>query len=239
METKEQFTNVLKELKPEQRSYLERLFQNCPKEVIKSMRYRKVPKGYVLIHAGTECDSVYIILKGNTVGMDFQKLGNAYVVREDSCTDILGDFELLGDIKEYRITIRTATDCEVVVIPAAIYLKWMQQDINALFMRTRKLMNSLTLEAATERKYLFLNCKDRLILHLVEEYEAKGRGEVYRLKNTQPELADRLGFNTRTIQRSIQNLEQSELIAIERGKICIALENYQKLKEYVAEHLLN
>lgn len=239
METKEQFTGRLKNLTSEQRSYLNRLFQNCPEEVIKSMRYRKVPKGYVLIHAGAVCDSVYIILRGNTVGMDFQKLGNAYVVREDSCTDVLGDFELFGDIREYRITIRAVTDCEVVVIPAAIYLKWMQQDINALFMRTRKLMNSLTLEAAIERKYLFLNCKDRLILHLVEEYETKGLGEVYRLKNTQPELADRLGFNTRTIQRSIQNLEMSDLIAIEKGKICISLERYQKLKEYVEEHLLN
>lgn len=239
MESKQQFIEKMKNLTPEQFEYLNQLFKDCPEEVIKAMRYRKVPKGYVLIYAGNVCDSVYIILQGNTVGMDFQKLGNAYVVREDSSTDVLGDFELFGDIKEYRITIRAVTDCEMVVIPAEVYLKWMQQDINALFMRTRKLMNSLTLQAASERKYLFLNCRDRLILHLVEEYEAKGRGETYRLKSTQPELAERLGFNTRTIQRSVQSLENNGRISIDKGKISISLEDYWKLKEYVEENLLN
>lgn len=239
MESKHQFTDKIRGLEPKQFEYLNKLFKNCPEQVIHAMRYMKVPKGYVLIHAGYPCDSVYIILRGNTIGIDFQKPGNAYMFRDYSGTDVLGDFELFGDIAEYCISIRAVTECEVVVIPASLYLKWMQSDINALFMRTCKLMNDMTLDAAIERKYLFLNSKDRLVLYLVEEYEKKGKAETYRLKKTQPELAERIGFNTRTIQRSIQSLDEANLISIDKGKICISLDNYWKLKEYMEENLLN
>lgn len=239
MESKQQFTDKIRGLGQTYFEYLNLLFKNCPDQVIHAMRYMKVPKGYVLIHAGAPCDSVYIILSGNTIGIDFQRLGNAYIFREYFSTDVLGDFELFGDIGEYCISIRAVTECEVVVIPAAVYLKWMQSDINALFMRTRKLMNDMTLDAAVERKYFFLNCKDRMVLFLVEEYEKKGKGETHRVKKTQPELAERLGFNTRTIQRSIQSLEEAGLISVEKGKICLSLESYWKLKDYMERNLLS
>ena len=158
MESKEQFRTIIKKLSPDKYDYLNRLFENCPDYVIRSMQYARVKKNHTIIQGGSLCDTVYIIIDGRVSGIDFQPLGNVYMFKEYVSTEVLGDFELFGDIKSYRITVRAVTECGILKIPAFVYLDWMQQDIGALFMRTRKLMNMFTNEAAKERKKLFLNC---------------------------------------------------------------------------------
>lgn len=239
MVSREQFTQLIGKLDIQQFEYLEKLFQQCPNNVFECMRQMRVRRGQVFIQAGDSCDAVYIILKGSAGGIDMQRLGNAYRFMEYSSTDILGDFELLGDIREYRITVRAVNECEILAIPSATYLEWMEHDINALFMRTRKLMNTLTNEASEVRKYLFLSCRDRLILYLVESYDKRAKGGKYRINKTQSELAESVGFTVRTIQRTTKSLEKEGYISNESGKICISQEQYLKLKEYMEDNLLN
>ncbi len=237
MESRQQFTQIIGTLENKHFSYMEKLFSSCPDDVIKKMGYTKIPAGYTLIHAGSPCDYVYIILRGKVSGVDLQNMGNVYIFMEYSETEILGDYEIFGDFKEYRVSIRSTTECEVLTIPASVYLKWMQQDINALFMRTRNLMNTLTNQTSEERKYLFLECKDRLLLYLMEIYEKKGNGKLYRVKKTQSQIAERIGFNVRTIQRNIQSLEKEGFLTVEMGKICISREQYLMMKDYIDLHL--
>lgn len=237
MESKEQFKEIINRLRTEQFDYLDQLFVDCPDEVIKKVRYAKIPKGHTFIHAGTPCEYIYIILKGKASGVDHMR-GNVYIFVEYTETEVLGDYEIFGDFKEYRISVRSVTECEVLVIPAAVYLKWMQQDINALFLRTRRLMNTLTNQTSEERQYLFLGCKERLMLYLVETFEKKGNGDSYKLKKTQPEIAERVGFNVRTIQRNIQSLEKQGYITMEAGKVCISKEQYLRLKKYIDNSLM-
>lgn len=237
MESKKQFIEIINKLRKDKFDYLNLLFANCPEYVIHSMQHVKINKGHMIIQGGVPCDAVFIIVKGRASGMDFQPLGKVYMFMEYVSTDVLGDFELFGDIRNYRITVRAVTDCEIIRIPAAVYLDWMQQDISALFMRTRKLMNMFTNEAAEKRKNLFLNCKERLALYLVESYEKRAKDSGLKVNKTQGELADRIGFNIRTLQRNIQSLEKEEMISTQNGKIVISREQYLKLKKYVKDYL--
>lgn len=237
MESKEQFMKVIHKLSNDKFEYLSSLFKNCPDYVIHSMRYVKMSKGQIIIQEGDPCDAVYVIISGRANGIDFQSLGNTYIFREYLSTEVIGDFELFGDIKKYRTTIRSATVCEVIKISSAAYLTWMQQDIGALFMRTRNLMNMLTNEVSEGRKYLFLNCRERLALYLVETYEKKAKNSYLKIGKKQSELADRIGFNIRTLQRNMQSLEKEEMIATESGKIAISQAQYMKLKEYIKKYL--
>lgn len=239
MESKKEFTEHIQKLGKGHFHYLNTLFENCPDYVIKHMRYMEIPKGYMLIQAGMPCEYVYIILKGKVSGLDLQMLGNVYMFMEYSETEVLGDYEVFGDIKDYRVTIRATAPCELLAISASVYLKWMKEDINALFMRTRNLMSNLTYQTSEERKYRFLGCKERLILYLIEVFERVPKRSFCKIKKTQPELAERIGFTVRTIQRNIQSLEKDGLITTELGKICLTKEQYLRLKEHAKQNLLN
>lgn len=178
MESRQQFIEVIQYLQKPYAEYLDHLFRNCPEKVVQAMQYRKTAKGEVLIQAGSPCDTVYIVLEGHVRGADFYRCGNSYMFLEYFHTEVLGDYELFGDIPEYQVTIYTMTECEIVAIPAKLYLEWMQEDIHALFMRTRSLIHRLAKESVEDRKFLFLDCKDRMALYLVEAFERRGTGNV-------------------------------------------------------------
>lgn len=237
MESKQQFIEIIQKLKKEDFEYLNRLFRNCPDSIIQSMKYIKVDRKHVLIEAGTVCDAIYIILKGRLVGTDFRRSGDIYNFVEYSSVEVFGEYEVFGDIKDYQLTIRTSTECEIIVIPSKSYLEWMQKDIDALFIRTRSLMKKIVKESHDERNYSFLTCKDRLVLYLTDAYEKHNVDGFYKEKKTQSELSDRIGFYIRTIQRSIYKLEKEEMISIKHGKIWVSKEEYLKMKKYLNKNL--
>lgn len=234
MESKSKLVEILNGLEKEQGMYFMKMFEHIPDEVVKRIQYRKVKKNQMIIRAGDSSDTVYIILTGSVTGVDYQWAGNAYVFMDFYRMDVVGDFEVFAGIDKYTVSIRAAKDSELLCVPSNIYLKWMKQDVNALFIRTKKLMNTLVSEKKNERKNLFLSCKDRLIIYLVHSYEENGKGkEEYRVKKTQAELADGIGFSVRSVQRSILSLKENGNIAIKNGKISISNTQYFLLKEYI------
>lgn len=238
MESRQEFMKTIGKLEKEKSQYLQKLFAHCPDYVIEHMRYMKIAGNQTLIHAGTACEQVYVLLKGEMRGLDFQKVGNVYSFTGFSETEVIGDYEVFGDFKEYRVSVRAITECELLAIPASVYLRWMKGDIEAIFMRTQSLMYTLTEKNSEERKFHFMSCRDRLILYLVEVYERVPDRTFCKVKKTQPELARRTGFTVRTVQRAIQSLKNDGLITTESGKICMNQVQYERLKEYTKEHMI-
>ena len=98
-------------------------------------------------------------------------------------------------------------------------------------------MSILTSEKANDRKYMFMSCKERLMKYLVKSYTCKKEkaGGIFRLSRTQTELSDRVGFNVRSVQRSIAALEKEELITVENGKITVSHEQFLEMSRYLQE----
>ena len=67
-------------------------------------------------------------------------------------------------------------------------------DVDALFMRTQENISRLVLQTAEARKYLFMEGKDRLMVHLVRKYEQKiPAPEILVLNQTRRAFPKRLG----------------------------------------------
>ena len=60
-----------------------------------------------------------------------------------------------------------------------------------------------------------------------------------KIKKTQEEIAERLGVDKRTVQRSIKDLKEEEMISLESGKILISEAHYFRMKEYEQDKLLS
>ena len=237
MESKELFLEELSKLKGSKREYLERLFKYVPDAIVGAISYRKIKKDQFIIHEGEPCDTIYIILKGDIVGLDYQKLGKVYYFMDFTQMYIVGDFEIFSESPTYGVSIRASEDCEILAIPAALYWQWIQHDENALLLRIKNVMSTLTSESVNHRKYMFMSCKERLMKYLVESYACKREKNtcILRLNRTQTELSDRVGFNVRSVQRSIAALEKENLITLESGKITVSQEQFVKMRKYLEE----
>ena len=193
------------------------------------------------MQAGMDCGYVWGIIKGEISVTDIQMLGNVYSFVESSGFSIIiiGDYEPFAGLTEFQNTIHAVTDCEALKIPTAGYMRWMRQDSRALFMRARIFAQTLAQEISSERKYLLLNGKDRLVLYLTQAYgKWEGTGE-YVLQKTQAQLAQRIGMNVRTVQRSIRKLEEEGFLSCRGSKLCISQEQYEKLKAYRETDLIH
>ena len=239
MNSRENLTESIRLLPAEKRKYLEEMFAKCPDYVVRSAECVRIPSKKSFILAGEKCNCVYILLRGKARALDYQKSGNLYAFKEFYPSDIMGDYESLGKAKEYVISISTVTSCEMLVIPTAIYLKWMGEDNQALMIRMEHLMQALIRETKESRKYLFLNSRERLLLFLIEEYEEYDGVKTLKIKKTQEEIAERLGVDKRTVQRSIKDLKEEEMISLESGKILISETHYFRMKEYEQDKLLS
>lgn len=232
--------DVFNELPPKKRAYMDLLFQNCSEEVKYYMTLTEVEADTTLIKAGERCNNIYIILSGKVTGIDWPINERAYSFKDFGPGDFFGEIECFADLLYYRISVVTVTKCHVLTIPAAFYMEWIQNDVEALYSRTKVNMRRLITQTTDARRYLFLEAKERLVLYLVRKYEQKAANSKIidmNLNQTRTQLAEEIGFSTKTLSRNIKILEEKGFIQVNKGKILITEEEYQRMKRYIDQHI--
>lgn len=233
----------VKLLPSKEQEYMNRLFAGCPEEIKNRMAIRKVEKGRSILLAGEPCESIFIILKGRAIGIDVQLPEKIYEFKEFGPGRFLGEFECLSSIPEYGISVRTLTDCTLCVILSEMYLEWMKHDGNALFLRTQNILLELTRQTRNDRKYLMLECMDRMVLYLLEycekQYsEKQDRTMEIFIQRTREELSNAIGFTEKTINRNIRKLAEQDFVSVHSGKISISRKQYDAMNHYVHGKLI-
>ena len=232
--------DVFNELPPKKRAYMNLLFQNCSEEVKYYMTLTEVEADTTLIIAGERCNNIYIILSGKVTGIDWPINERAYSFKDFGPGDFFGEIECFADLLYSRISVVTVTKCRVLTIPAAFYMEWIQNDAEALYSRTKVNMRRLITQTTDARRYLFLEAKERLVLYLVRKYEQKAANSKIidmNLNQTRTQLAEEIGFSTKTLSRNIKILEEKGFIRVNKGKILITEEEYQRMKRYIDQHI--
>ena len=226
---------ILNLLPNEEKEYVKRVFANCPQEIRDKMRLLEVEKNSNFIDAGTPCKYVYLILKGKACGIDMQIQGKTYKFKEFLPGRFLGEFECIAEIPNYSITVQAITKCTLLVMTTQVYLKWMEDDGRAFFLRMQKLLFELTNQTKDDRRFFLSTCKERMIQYLVEYYEQENQQRV-RIQKSRDELANEIGFVVRTIDRNIHKLASEGYISLRAGKLYVSRSQYEKLKEHLKQN---
>ncbi len=214
-----------------EREDLENLFQTCPANVFDAMDIVHVKKGDTIIRSGKTCSYIYIFLEGNAQGVEMHLEEKIYVFKSFSLGRIVGELEYFLEKDVYDADIQAVTDCTLVRIPQKVWFAWVESDIRVLRNRSRYIISELTKQLRSGREYLFLDCYDRMILYFLQQYE-NSVSSVCVIKKTRPQLADLLGFSTRTINRSIGKMENEGLLTTVHGKIHISPDQAEKMQNY-------
>ena len=211
--------------------YFLKLFDKIPHQTVEHIVSAKVKKGDYILKAGEPCDTVYFLLKGKVTGEASSEQGRAYSFMDFTQMCVLGDYEMFYDCAEYIVSIKAEQNCSLLKLSRDQYVNWIQQDVNALYMRTKNILAVLTFERSIDREYLQKSSKERLCLLLAKFYETgvKDKNGLYTVQHTQVELADKIGVNLRSVQRSIASLEKEQLVQLKKGKMVISHEQYEVL----------
>lgn len=156
----------------------------------------------------------------------------SYYFKDFGPGDFFGEIECFAGMDNYRIDILSSTKCRLLAIPCVYYMEWMHMDVDALYMRTQENMKRLVMQTAEARRYLFMEGKDRLMVHLVRKYEQKQPlPEKLELKQTRTRISEEVGISMKTLNRNIKKLEEVNLIQLNKGKIVITKSQYMIMKK--------
>ena len=234
MESKKQILELISKEGHETKHYLTQLLKYMPEAIAKELAFVEVKKNENVLVAGGKCETVYFLVKGEVTGIEHHERGRIYSFLDFTEVYILGDFELFAGETEYSATIRAQHDCKRLKLSSNSYLRWIQHDENALFLRLNNILQCLMFERRHERGNLFMGSKERLADFLLKLYdkEARSESEPYKVELTQTELADKIGCTVRSVQRSIVALEKDGMIDNESGKIVVSHNQYHMLQQY-------
>ena len=227
-------SNVLPLVSDNDKVLIANLFKNAPSYIIERSVIKNLLPGQTLIYADQRADTVYFHIVGKLLGADTFDTGIIYNFIELHPFDIIGEFEAFSNINNYLINIHAVTKSTFIAINIKDFLKWMQEDVGALNIICRLLALKLSKELKTNRKYLFLNSYNRLLLYVYEYSKNLNNGmHTIIIHKKHSEIADEIGFCIKTINRTINKMVKDGLISSNRNVISITPGQLHLLQEVV------
>ncbi|MDF2803596.1 MAG: transcriptional regulator, Crp/Fnr family [Anaerocolumna sp.] len=217
----------------ERKDYLDKYLDNSPLWFLESMQIVRKEKNSIFIEENGEVDNVYILVDGIVKAIDYRICGIVYDYMWFYSVKVFGAMEILLKMEKYKTTLKTVTDCTMVVISKSKFEKWMLNDIHALHMEIQSMGSYLLEQARKERVFLFLQGIDRIIYLFTQIYEQHSVNNQCLLNLTRMELSERSGLSVKTINRSIRKMEESGYINRTGNKIIISDKQYAQMKEYL------
>lgn len=210
------------------RSKLERFFANFPADAPVSPL--TLPAGKFLIRQDDPCESVYILLEGQTTTLTVQPGYNTYAFWDFEAVELFGEYEVLSEMASYLAEVKAKTRCRFLMISAQTYMDWMLLDGHMFLSRVRSILQTLVRQTAQERRSLFLDGTARMMQFLARYYEKNAKkGAAATVAMTRPAISEEIGFCTRTVNRSLRKLAEEGFVTIQHGKIRLTPKQYEML----------
>ncbi len=229
--------SVINQLEGEQKQRLAELFKNAPVWLVEACNILELKQDEIFCREKEKASKVYILTKGKAKASDFRIFGIVYDFCRYEAVEILGGMEVFVDSETYRTTLITATPCQFIVMDREIFKKWMTSDNNALWFHTKTMTRYLLEETRKERAFLFLQGTDRvyiLLEHLYELNEVDGRCQI---RLTRQQISDETGLSIKTINRSLKQMIEDELVSVQGSRLTICRDQYQRMKDLSSEKI--
>lgn len=196
-----------------------------------SVKVLHVAAGEVVFWQETPLKAIYALMEGQATALLNQSSYISYAFSDFFPFEFFGEAEALSGSPTMFAEIRAKTDCVFILISVKDYMAWVMSDTQIMHIRVSRMLRQLLVQASEERNALFQPSSLRLTAFLVEYFEKNDEEKPFVVvKQTQPKIAEQIGFGIRTIGRGIRRLEQHGYISLYKGKVKISREQYNKLK---------
>lgn len=228
---------VIKSLPPNDRKFLKKILSNAPIWVLDAFQIVTFPKDKAFVKENGISDTVYILVEGRVKARDFHMYGTVYDYTWYQPIHIFGAMEFLTGYDTYITTLITMTQCKLLKISRGAFEKWMMNDINAVLEQTKIATHFLLAQGKKERIFLFTQGVERIYYLLLQSYKQTSVNKKCTIYLTRDELANCSGLNIRTVTRAIKQLVDDNYITKNGRKIVITEEQYEKIKQLIADKI--
>lgn len=224
---------LLATLDTKSKKYLQEYFKNAPDWLYDSLQIVTYKSNHAFIEQGSKVQSISILVKGIVKGTDYPILGAMYDFMWFDPIKSFGCMEYFSQSPIFNATLVTATPCTMLVLPMAVYTKWIEQDINAMYMDASTTTNQLLYEIRRERVYIFMQGTDRLTYFLLLYYKQFEKRGTCQIALTRQEMSDCTGLSIRTVNRGITTLIEQGCLLKAGTSLIIHKEQYDMLQQVI------
>lgn len=228
---------LLGTLDKESQDYMNNYFKDAPDWLYDSLQIVEYPSNYTFIEQGAKLDTITILVKGVVKGTAYPVFGAMYDFMWFDTVNAFGALEYFAKRQYFYASLVTASPCTMLLLPLAIYERWIQTDLNAMFIDASTTTKQLLYEIHRERVYIFMQGTERLTYFLFLYYKQFEQDGTCLLHFTRQEISDCTGLSIRTVNRGITTLLEKNCLIKSGNNLIIQKEQYQKLKEILIDIL--
>jgi CRP/FNR family cyclic AMP-dependent transcriptional regulator len=205
------------------------LLQHMPEAIRNAAAWVTLRKNSIIVKANDPSAYVYLVLSGRMEALAEYSSGINYSFTEFTAFDIIGEMEAITGDPHYAVTVKAQTTCKTIRLSKEAFLDWMRQNPDTSFTLCQLVTKKLFSQIKADRNFLFLDSIDRFALHLIACYQKRSIDSTLFLKSTRQQIADEIGFCTKTVNRCVKKLAQKGYLTLEHNKIVVSKEQYEKL----------
>lgn len=209
--------------------------RNMPEEIKKRYTIKKYPPGYIIHQKHFALDYFGIVCDGEHRVINEFENGNVFMIEKNEPIDFVGEVTILAGMAETSVTIETITECTVLMISRKDFESWIEQDIGFLRLVAKKVAFKLYRSSYNNGAKLFYPPNFLLLDYLLKYAREQGiaKGKTVMVKKTRQELYEELGMTVKTINRTIAKLKEDQLISMNKGKMVMDWEQYERGKKEI------
>lgn len=224
---------LLKQIPTERKEQLLRYFETAPVSLLQYFTVETLPADTIFVREGERADAVYFVAKGGLKAIDYRFPGVEYEFMQFNKVYAMGAVEILLERSAYLTTLKTTVDSILIRCPAALFGRWLLQDLCALRYESKLMGEYLLEQDRMTRAFLFLSGPERLAQILIHRYESGAKNGILTTDGNQQILSNESGFNIKTVARGMKSLTDEGLVSRKGRQLLITSDQYQGLKRLV------
>jgi len=203
--------------------------KSMPEYVKNSFYIKKYEIGEQITSKYESLEKFGILITGQTrVTNEFEN-GNIYMLESNPAIDYIGDVTILADQKFTSVSIEAAKPSLVFFVPRKYAEKWIFEDLVLLKKISARVACKLYCTSIENGMKFFYPSDYIFIDYIIKKSSQNNIKELQCVKidETRTMIAEEIGMNIKTLNRTISKLKDKDLFSINKGKINISYKNFQ------------
>ena len=202
--------------------------ENMPKYILDNYFVGKYKTGDIISRKQDDLENLGILVHGETRVINEFENGNIYMIESNPPIDYIGEVTILANQEFTSVTIEASKPCIVFFVPRKYAEKWIFENVEILKRISSRVAYKLYRSSIEKGMKLFYPSDFILIDYIVKNCIHNNSENNYPLliNKTRIILAEEIGMNIKTLNRTITKLKKENILSLEKGKILVTLENY-------------
>ncbi len=176
-----------------------------PESALSYLRLKSYAKGSYLCHAGSDLQSIYMVMDGKGKVISVSENGEQAIISYLYCYDLVGDIEYFSECPALH-SVMADTQLVILVIPASTFKQYLKDWAPFLTCMCNSMAKKLYSSSLAKANHLLETTETQLLQYLAELSKAQN-SRVISLNRV--EAGQQLGISVRHLRRLLGQLEDA------------------------------